>query len=250
MTEAVSSASAQLAAIVSDYERATQTLLSSLDHVSNSNPPPELRVLFLNSSIVTLVSITEETIRNLFHEYLGVLQANVSSHTSLRDSLQKSNVQHGVKALAAVDIPGGATQARDLISKLEACLSGGPAYFLFRAELTYNRGNFKSAQLTDVAKNCGISEIIGVACDCPEFSELLGFEDVPRKITSFTAAWNELFAERDIVVHRISQASGWADHRIRVAVEFCQKAISRLADCLAADADGFAEAVRNKQQRA
>jgi hypothetical protein len=235
------SVDAEISPIVADYEIALATLVLSLNHVSNSAPSAELRVLFLNSSIVSLVSVSEEVLRNLFQQYLLCVQRLVSDHRRLRRDLQKSNIERGFELLKRLDMRSSSSRARELISLIDGCLKGENNYQLFREQLTYNQGNFRTGQITEVAKKCGISGVLKMTCNCQEFSEYFNDEDVERKVTRFTAKWNEIFDERDTIVHRISQASGWADERIRQAVDFFLLVVRRLAKCLVDDANSLVE---------
>jgi len=84
-------------------------------------------------------------------------------------------------------------------------------------------------------------EFLKTTCDCPSFTEYFGDDDVDRRLTIFTTKWNEVFDERDTIIHRVSQASGWADERIRQAIELFLLVIRRVSECLIVDADSFAE---------
>ncbi len=235
----MSKAKARIAPIMSDYQTALSTLLETLNHIAATKPEPALRVVFLNSAIVSLVSLSEETMRSMFKEYLLVVQEDISDPSLLRVALQKSNYSCGINALKGLSIPGANKQAGDTILKINAFLNGAAGYALFHEELTFNRGNFRSAQITEIAKNCGIDEILKNIFDCEDFQNLLGEDDLARRSTMAITRWNEVFDERDIVVHRISQASGWADGRIRDAVRYFDLFVRRLSECLIVDADGL-----------
>ena len=232
---------AEIEPVLGDYELALATLVASLDHIAATKPEPTLRVMFLNSAIVSLISISEEALRSLFQRYLYCLRELVDSHDKLRKELQRRNARQGVELLRKLDIPTDIRRALDILEKLDGCLSGTPNYELFREALTFNHGNFRSSQITDIAKSCGISEFLKTACDCTVFAEYFGEDDIERRLTIFTTKWNEVFDERDTIIHRISQASGWADQRIRQAIDLFLVVMRRISECLVVDADSFAK---------
>jgi len=232
---------AEIEPVLGDYESAIATLVASLDHIATTRPEPTLRVMFLNNVIVSLVSISEETLRSLFQRYLYCLQELVDNHGVLRKELQRRNARQGVELLRKLEAPTDSWRALEIIEKLSRCLANTPNFELFREALTFNQGNFRSGQITEVAKNCGMIEFLKTTCDCPSFTEYFGDDDVDRRLTIFTTKWNEVFDERDTIIHRVSQASGWADERIRQAIELFLLVIRRVSECLIVDADSFAE---------
>jgi hypothetical protein len=65
----------------------------------------------------------------------------------------------------------------------------------------------------------------------------MGEDDLSRLESLIIKKWNELFDERDNVVHRVSQANGWSADVIIDYIEFLKKVVERIGvivseDCL------------------
>ena len=101
----MSSPSERLSAIVVDFDRAVNTLISVLNHIKESSLPPNLRVVLLNSSIVSLTSTIEEAIRNQFQTYLRIVQETHLDYRWLRIELQRSNLRAALNELKRVSVP-------------------------------------------------------------------------------------------------------------------------------------------------
>jgi len=74
-------------------------------------------------------------------------------------------------------------------------------------------------------------------CDHPVVEEHTGETVLDSRVERLAARWNEIFDERDTIVHRLSQASGWSDDKIREAAKLTVLVMKRLSEVLAEDAD-------------
>lgn len=210
-----------------------RTLIAVLDHIDSTMPPPELRVVITNSTLVALVSVIEEGLRNLFSEYLAILQETIPNYMRLKPDVRKANVKAAVQALKAnVDKP---RVARDIAYDLSECLSGKPGFRLLREQMVRNDGNFRTRQVTSIAQNVGIREFWKLVCECTDLEEHTGETDSARRITIVEQTWNELYDERDIIVHNYSRASGWDRGKIERTIDLCQKVLIRIPVCLDSD---------------
>jgi hypothetical protein len=215
---------------------ALETLRSVLEHVANTNPAAPLRVIILNNVIVSLVSSVEESLRELFQEYLSILQESFEDHRSLRTELQRANLECGIRELQRARSAVDFRQAAIVAKALFVCLEGQSGYQLFKEQLTHNDGNFKSQQLTEIAKQMGVPQIWKLICDCVELETTTAESVLDTRINKVIGDWNAIFEERDLVVHNISKASGWSSDRIGETMAFFQLILSRVAVCLADDA--------------
>jgi hypothetical protein len=128
-----------------------------------------------------------------------------------------------------------------VVKDLSRCLDGVRDFRLFKEELTYNKGNFRSRQLTEIAKNLGIDRMWEKICDAPEVEEYAEGVLLETRVNKMTADWNEVFDERDKVVHSISKASGWGADRIRQAAVLFGVIIARVGASLAQDVSELIE---------
>ncbi|MEJ0058426.1 MAG: HEPN domain-containing protein [Terricaulis sp.] len=237
------SGAALLKAAYDDFELAISKLEAALDHIENSAPTSEVRVLLLNNAIVALSANLEEGLRALFESYLTVLEDEADAHDWLRSDLQTSNIRCYIKKLRELS-PKGAIA---ISSNLHACLTGSASFKLAKEDIVYNKGNFRSDQVRDTAVATGIREIWQTIADCPEIQAYFAEDRLEQRIGKLAARWNELFDERDLVVHRFSQASGWSKDRIAQAIELSRLVLTRLASCLIDDADGQAINFRGRR---
>jgi len=224
-------------AIVSDFKSALHTLGGVLGYVAATGPAAELRVLILNNNIVALTAMIEEALRGLFREYLSILEESIDDHRELRETLQKANLESAIQKLKKHSREPDFKGAAILVSNLERCLNGRAGYQLLKEEITYNQGNFRSKQVTEMSKSVGITNLWRWVCDCSLVEDTTGESNLDARVTRTTATWNEIFDERDLVVHRISQASGWGAERIEQSIYLGAIVVERVAACLAADAN-------------
>jgi hypothetical protein len=126
-------------------------------------------------------------------------------------------------------------KAATVVKDLSRCLNGETGYRLFKEELTYNKGNFRSLQLTEVAKNVGFTKVWTHISDCAEVEAYTGASVLDARVQRLITAWNAVFDERDLIVHSISKANGWSAEKIREAMTLSRLVIARIASCLASD---------------
>jgi hypothetical protein len=178
---------------------------------------------------------------------LSILQESFGDHRELRQDLQQANFECAVRHLKNYKKDGGLQAAASLISNLEKCLNGQPGYQLFKEQLVYNQGGFKSQQVTEIGKNIGFSNLWQRVCACQEIEDYTAETTVDTRVTRLIALWNAVFEERDLVVHRISQANGWASNRIQQAIDLSKLVVKRIATCLTIDADELIAKIASKK---
>ncbi|MGH7814549.1 MAG: HEPN domain-containing protein [Candidatus Binataceae bacterium] len=225
----------RLKPIEDDFNDALATLNSVLDHVSDTKLKPALRVVISNNVIVTLISSIEETLRNLFKAYLTTLEERFAKHQLLNLQLQRANLDCGVQQLKDHTKDSEFKLAAAVVKDLSKCLNGERDYRLFKEQLTYNKGNFRSAQLTETAKNSGMAKLWNKICQCAEIEAYTGESVLDSRVTKLTSVWNAMFDERDLIVHQISRASGWGAGQIKEEMTLSLLVIKRVASCLVAD---------------
>ncbi len=223
-----------------EFSEALATLEKVLVLGSNRGTDSTVRISLLNSVIVALVSTAEESLKDLFKAYLEVIEQNIGQHRLLPGPLQNSNLDSGI-AILRVHIKENRSTAAALALQFAQCVNGGAPYVLFKDELTNNRGNFRSGQVTTIAKNVGLTEFWQQLSDAVEILDLTGEADLAVRTSDVIRRWNEVYDERDTIVHRISQANGWAEGRIRDAMSLFKIVINRVTVCLSMSADSLIE---------
>jgi hypothetical protein len=226
--------------IEDEFKAALSVLDGVLSYIEQHKPEALLRVMMLNNTIVALVSISEETLRGLFDEYLTILEDGFSDYRWLRAQLQSANLESAMQLLrehrSDPDFDAAA-----VVRDLSKCLDGVREFRLFKEGLTFNKGNFRSRQLTEIAKNIGMERMWEQICDAPEVEAYTGQALLETRVNKMTTLWNAVFDERDLVVHSISKASGWGAERIRQAAALFGLIIARVGACLVRDVTGLVE---------
>lgn len=228
-------AAERLGAILADGTNAIENLRRVLDFIDDTKPPSELRVLMTNSVIVTAVSTLEETLRQLFIEYLTIVEERIDSYKRLRGELRDANAEKFVEVLRKSFKEKNENEALKLVDDLRKCLAGEAGYQLRKDEITHNKGNFRSFQLTDIAKLIGLNEIWRKIAHDESVANYIGIELGETCTQRLISDWNAIFDERDVIVHRISQASGWGVERVEQGIDLVLLVLGRFANCLTAD---------------
>ena len=225
-----------------DGEGLFANLQHSLDVISNVQDA-RLRIFMVNSVIVSSVSAVEEILRQLMGEFLSVLEEGVSSYSRLDSKLRNNNIDKIITEIKSLSKNYATNEALLVthLSDLSKCISGGEGYRLAKGRLTDNQANFKSGQVTDLAKGIGIADIWTLISNHQAVGEFLGLELGDTCKNALIEEWNEVFTERDTVVHRISSASGWGMDRVRRAIDLFSLVIQRMMQCLVCEADRILE---------
>lgn len=232
----------RLQSVIDDFEIACCRLEAILLHIESDGPAdPQLRVTMLNNMVVALTATIEETVRSVFSEYLLLLEEEICDHRNLRRSLQNANLDASVSALKKLKADNEIERRAEIALNVEKCLKGGTGYFLMRDEVTFNEANVRTEQVTAIAKRSGLAEILKMICDCNELEEWTGKANIDTRVTVLSRDWNEIFDERDLVVHKISSANGWGSERIRQAINLARLVVGRIKVCLRDDARSLLE---------
>jgi hypothetical protein len=206
-----------------------------LSFVQASTPPGNLRVLIVNNVIVAAVSVTEEVLRELFIEYLRIIEERVDSHKKLRGELRQSNADKTITELKKILKMKNESEALNVIEGFRRCLAGEPGYRLEKEGIARNEGNFRSSQVTDIAKLIGLSEIWSKIANTSDVSTYAGIPLGDELMNKVVSDWNAIYDERDTIVHRISLASGWSSERVEQGIELLILILNRLTGCLIDD---------------
>jgi hypothetical protein len=221
--------------IEEEFGAAVQTLREILFFINSSTPKPNLRIVILNQIIVTLTSVLEETLKNLLTEYLMVKRSQIGDHRALAPRLQKANIDAGIANLKNAMSDANNPQAAIESLNLFRCVSGSPDFVLWSKEIVHNRSNLRSAEFTDVAKRVGFEQIWISICDNEATEDWTGEVNVDARASRIIAQWNEVFDERNIVVHNLSQASGWGETKIVQSIDLFELVVKSLSKHLQAE---------------
>jgi hypothetical protein len=225
----------RLQAVEAEIAEALMRSRRIIDFVNGQKPEPEVRVAIFNNVIVSIVSVVEEGIRSLLSEYLSILEEGVGSYQRLRKDLLSANLKGAaellVQSLDEAKSIDAAIVARDLLK----CLNDESGFKLFKAQITYNRYNLRSGEITQVGKRAGVRKIWEGIRSNPAMQVLHPDLDETQVEQAMLERWNALFDERDTIVHRISQAAGWGDTIILPYIIFVQAVMGCFVTLLAAD---------------
>jgi hypothetical protein len=227
---------ARLQAVEADVREALNRTQAILGFLTEKQAAPDIRVAISNSLVVAMVSIVEEGIRSLFIEYIRILEDEVGTYRKFRPELAAANIEGVSRQLMKSLEPRSPVDALSAVRSLLKCLNDEAGFKLTAEEITHNKNNLRSAEVTNLAKKLGIKEIWVSVCRQPAVKEIFPTHDEGQIQFAAIQKWNELFEERNTIVHRISQAAGWGDTIIAPYVEFLAALIAGFALCLADDA--------------
>ncbi|TIX86421.1 MAG: hypothetical protein E5V21_00730 [Mesorhizobium sp.] len=203
--------------------------------VDGARAPADLRVLVCNNMVVSLASIVEEGIRALATEYLAIVQEYADGYSKLRPALAEANLTGAIELLRKSQ-KDTKLDTTAIVAQLSKCLSNGAGFELFSDEITYNRANMRSKQVSEITEKLGMREFWKAVQAQPSATALYPDLEPEQRVQGIVAKWNGLFDERDLVVHRFSQASGWGPSLISDYVSFLTTIISCMTRCLHGDA--------------
>lgn len=225
----------RLDVIRTEGAKALSNLQGVLALIEGQRPSAELRVLMMNSVIVSAVSTVEEVLRQLFFEYLTIVEERIDSHRKLRGALREANAEKSTEELRKLLKEKREGEALKLLDGLRRCLNGDPGYRIAKVAISYNKGNFRSAQVTEIAKLVGLANLWSKMADDARVVAHTGLPTGPECTDQLVRDWNDIYDERDLVVHRISQASGWGADRVRQGIALFDLVLERFAVCLTQD---------------
>ena len=225
----------RLDVIRTEGAKALSNLRGVLAFIDVQKPSPELRVPMVNSVIVSAVSTVEEVLRQLFIEYLTIVEERIDSHRKLRGSLREANAEKSTEELRKLLKGKKEGEAVKLLDGLRRCLNGDPGYRIAKEAISYNKGNFRSAQVTEIANLVGLADLWSKMADDARVVAHTGLPTGSDCTGHLVRDWNDIYDERDLIVHRISQASGWGADRVRQGVALFDLVLERFAICLTRD---------------
>ncbi|MCA3436888.1 MAG: hypothetical protein INF48_06165 [Rhodobacter sp.] len=224
----------RLEVVVEEQLREFDALKGAVLHVKDSSPSSVQRVILCNTLVVGLTARIEESFRQLFVEYLKIVEECSASFHDLRSELRDCCFEAAVHALKS---KADWDEAKRKNVDLTHLLSGASDFKLEKARIVNNQGNMRSKEVTAVAKRFGVHGVWELIAQAQSLVDEMGEDDLSRLEGLIIKKWNELFDERDNVVHRVSQANGWSADFIVDYIEFLKKVVTRMGvivseDCL------------------
>lgn len=223
---------ARLSAVVDEQLSEFDALKSAVDHVERSSPSARQKVILCNNLVVGLTARIEEALREIFMEYLRVVEDCDASFFEFKDELQKSSFGCAIMALKK---NGNWDEAYKKTKELHDLLSGSRIFKLAAETIVNNQGNMRSAEVTDIAKRLGLNGIWRHVVVDEWFAAQFGEDQLVRLEGIVIQKWNAVFDERDNVVHRVSQANGWSPSVITEHIELCKQVVRSLGFAVAKD---------------
>lgn len=224
--------SERFALVVDEQLQEFGALKTAVEHVNQSNPAAIQRVILCNNLVVGLTARVEESLRQVFSEYLKIVEDSDAKFFQFRESLKKSAFESALVSLKRRD---DWENVERKVGELHALLSGETEFRLAVVTIVDNQGNMRSSQVTDIAKRIGVDKIWIRISDEEIFSNSMNEEKIDRRANLIIQKWNEIFDERDRVVHRVSQASGWSVDKIIEHITFCEQIVKKVGSILSDD---------------
>ncbi len=224
--------SARLAVVVEEQLDEFDALCSAVNHVADSSPSAKQRVILCNNLVVGLTARIEEALREIFIEYLRVVEECDAAFSDFKIELQKSSFGSAIVALKKNDNWEEATRKT---KDLHDLLSGARIFKLAAVTIVNNQGNMRSAEVSEIAKRLGLTGIWRHVIVDEWFAAHLGEDHLARLEGMVIQKWNAVFDERDNVVHRVSQANGWGIDVIIEHIEFSKQVVRSLGFAAAKD---------------
>lgn len=231
---------ARISAVVDEQLREFDALWSAVDHVEESSPSARQKVILCNNLVVGLTARIEEALREIFMEYLRVVEECDGSFFAFKDELQKSSYE---AAIVALKKNVNWDEACKKTKELHDLLSGNRIFKLSAETIVNNQGNMRSAEVTTIAKRLGLNSIWRLVVVDDWFAVQFGEDHLVRLEGMAIQKWNAVFDERDNVVHRVSQASGWSPSVITEHIEFCKNVVRSLGSVVAKDCTDWHDSV-------
>ena len=157
----------------------------------------------------------------------------------MRPELQKASYKGALEALRRLEKTRDWQSAAVTIGELQDCLSGTKRFQLEIERVIDNQGNMRSKQITDIAQRFGITDFWGSIALAESFKEYFGGSTVDTRKTQIIQKWNGIFDERDLVVHRVSQANVWSAEMILEHITFAKLVVEQIGTSLASDCDSW-----------
>jgi len=223
---------ARLSVVVEEQLDEFDALWSAVDHVAQSSPSAKQRVILCNNLVVGLTARIEEALREIFMEYLRVVEDCDAAFSDFKDELQKSSFG---SAIVALKKNGSWDDAKRKTKDLHDLLSGAHIFKLAAVTIVNNQVNMRSAEITDIAKRLGLNGIWRHVVVDEWFAAQWGEDHLARLEGMVVQKWNAVFDERDNVVHRVSQANGWSTSVIMEHIEFSKQVVRSLGFAVAKD---------------
>jgi hypothetical protein len=222
----------RLEVVVEEQLLEFDALKGAVLHVAHSSPSSAQRVILCNTLVVGLTARIEESFRQLFVEYLRIVEECPANFFDLRSDLRDYCFESAVFALKR---KADWDEAKRRNGELAHLLSGASDFKLEKARIVDNQGNMRSKEVTAVAKRFGVNSVWKLIAQAQSLIDEIGEDDLSRLESLIIKKWNELFDERDNVVHRVSQANGWSVDVIVDYIEFLKKVVARMGVIVSED---------------
>lgn len=128
-----------------------------------------------NSIIVSMYGLLEQYIQSLIREYLEALQKIVPSYSKLPEQVVNNHVAASFELIKQTEQSRyrGTNTKKEIIHKLNSCLSNPDQYRLNAEAFCHHTANFRSDVIDDFFRKVGISNIMEDTLENPNFGNLL-----------------------------------------------------------------------------
>jgi hypothetical protein len=235
----------RLAAVQDDINKALADSRIAVEFVEQNCRIPKVKVLLNNYLVVSIVSIVEEGFRSIVREYISCLEDEIEEYQKLHKELIETNVRSAAALLIKTISSSKGIDASQITRLIYQCYSGEPGFKLFKDEIAHNQSNLKSTEITRISKAIGVRSLWLNISGNASIKEYFSGHRPEQLEFALVEKWNGLFDERDTIVHRFSQASGWGDTIILDYIDMCARVMNSISECLALDAESLITSSRS-----
>ena len=180
-------------------------------HAESSAPNSIVRIATTNGLVVYLAAVIEEGVRELFKAFLEDLYNEVSTNSQLPPKLIQSNykaIGETLKNLSKSTEVDAPMRILNIFNDINTAHNNGECTPFFKSQLTHNQSNMKSSQVAEISSRNGIPKLWRKVSSTPEIKLYYSVLKPNQIETKLLIDWNELFGERDTIMHKNSQATG------------------------------------------
>jgi len=213
----------ELDGVSDDIFSRIENVIASAGEIDGSGLDAKVRIVLSNGLLVFLAAVIEESIRETLKSYLNVLEQKVLSPDRLPVELIQENYRSIGERIKVLSRAKSVDAQKELLEVFEgvneAHKSGGMVPFDSR-RLTNNQSNMTTKQVTDIFKRVGIHRIWYKLSLMQEIIDYFPASQQKQIEHSLTEKWNEVFKERDQIMHNNSNSNGVGAPAISNYAEF------------------------------
>ena len=196
--------------------------MSVISRAMNFYITNEMKVVALNGSIIIVAAFFEEAIRSLIRDCLAMLSRQNRHFHNLSLSVQKSQINAFAARFHEMKDPTEFFQVESItqIENMLACARRAEGYVLLSAEISKNKNNLRSAELSELCNRIGLKGIWGKISERVEVQDYVGQYNPKFVLSECTNRLNAFIEARNALIHMSPSASSYGRDWIEAEMEF------------------------------